>query len=416
MTNTEYLLFYPSVELGGAEMLFARLADELATLGHKVTVLDSEKQIIIKHIQNETVEFIVLTEGNPVLVKSKYILAFASHITTISRYIHKDSVGRLLFWNVHPLNSIYLPPVIGEKLFHIGIGWLKNANKFFFPEEDNVRKAALRYLIKNRAFVCMDGECSDTISKYYSNIKISDYIPIPVPKLSIDVVSDRSISINEDVTFLWYGRLCDFKFYGLIYLIQRIASLKNTNNVIKLIIVGDGPFRKMVQKALKKFDVRASLLGALPNKEALKLIATNADIVFAMGTAALETAALGIPTILAPASFGPIRNDYRFEWFYETTNYNLGSFAKSGIHDKGLTVEEILIELRTNFSKHANLSSSYVEKNHQIDHVVNLVRYFSANSTMDFSDFTNITQYKRPFLIRLLKYCNNKFNAFTKII
>ena len=39
-----FALFYPSQEIGGAELLFARLAAKLAERGHKVTIIDSEKK------------------------------------------------------------------------------------------------------------------------------------------------------------------------------------------------------------------------------------------------------------------------------------------------------------------------------------------------------------------------------------
>lgn len=413
MNNHSYVLFYPSIELGGAEILFARLGDQLANRGNSVTILDSDNKVIINNISNKDIKTIVLQDDLPVHVSCDYIIAFSSHILSIPKYIDASSCGKLLFWNIHPLNNIYLPPVLGPKLFHLGLGWLKLINYLLFSSEDRVRKVTLQTLLQASAFVCMDGENANTLNKYYNTNTRFDLIPIPV--YANTYYDSHKIKLQIPISLFWYGRLCDFKSHSLVYLIEKISELKRSSPPVRLTVIGDGPYRSFIEKTATKRGVKVSFIGSLPNSESIELLKNEASAVFAMGTAALEAGALGIPTILAGASFGPIKLDYRFDWLYNTSNFTLGIFVKKDINSNGLTFIELLHELQNNLYTHAYMSQQYVKINHNIDHVVDLVEKHAALSKMHFHRIALITKYKRPLLNRIAKYCKNQFAIFTNI-
>jgi glycosyltransferase involved in cell wall biosynthesis len=406
MAIKSYVLFYPSIELGGAEILLSRLANKLAERGNSVTVLDSNNNVIIRELSNPNIKAVVVQYCSPVHVSCDYIIAFASHISNISKYIDATSQGKLLFWNIHPLNNIYLPPLIGTKLFQLGICWLRFINLFLFNSENNVRKLALLALLKESAFVCMDGENASIINKYYRVNNIYDFIPIPV--YTDKYPTNYNNQLKKNVSLYWYGRLCDFKSHSLIYLIEKMSELQSSSDFVILTVIGDGPYRNLIERIAIKRGVKVLFVGTLPNYESLELLRKNATAVFAMGTSALESGALGIPTILAGASFGRINFNYRFNWLYNTSNYTLGVFAKKENKLNGMSFNELIYELFNNIDKHASQSREYVEKNHNIDHVVDLVEKHASLSKMDFKSFAVITKYKQPLLIRLAKYCKEK--------
>ena len=399
MTNRSYVIFYPSVELGGAEILFTRLADQLAGRGNDVTVLDSENHVIIKNLTNNSVKKIVVKHGSPELISCDYIIAFASNIANISKYINSESFGKLLFWNVHPFNNIYLPPIVGPKLVHFGLGWLKAVNNLLFNSEDKVRKAALQALLHANAFVCMDGENANIINNYYNINAKFDFIPIPV--YLKEYPSDHAIKPAEPISLFWYGRLCDFKSHSLVYLIEQISKLEESSSVVRLTVIGDGPYRSFIEKVATQRGVAISFVGALPNSESIALLKDKADAVFAMGTAALESGVLGIPTILAGASFGRINFDYKFDWLYNTSHFTLGVFLKKESESTGISFFELIHELQKNSKSHAYRCQQYVTNNHNIDHIVDLVEQHATLSKMDFKSFSNIIRYKRPILNRI---------------
>lgn len=395
---SRYLLFYPSVEIGGAEVLFARLADALVDRGNEVTVMDSENKIIINLLKNKSVRTLICCQREKVEVCVDYVVMFASHAISAPCFFNASAESKLLVWNIHPLNNIYLPPVFGEYIFNMGLGFLRTVNNLFFRSENKVRINTLKTLFQADAFMCMDGETAKTLNSYYCLNFEYDYIPVPVP------VSDNSVHALHEfdsagvINLFWYGRLCDFKSYGLIFLIKKLSELKFK---IRLGIIGDGDFRKTIENVAKSSAVQVYFFGSLPNEEAISLLQREADVVFAMGTAALEAAAIGIPTVLAPVSYGKISYDLRFDWLYNTKNFTLGRLISVEEHGEGLSVSEVISNVITARDFFGKSCQQYVYDFHELSCVVDLVQLKASQSRMKFSDYCQLVIYKRPFLIRL---------------
>jgi glycosyltransferase involved in cell wall biosynthesis len=407
MSGKSYLIFYPSVELGGAEILFARLADQLASRGNSVTVLDSENKIIIDNLTVEGVGALVANSEPLKFTSCDYIIAFASNILDVTKYIDCESSGKVLWWSVHPFNSIYLPPIFGSKLASFGVEWLRFVNGFLFSSEDAIRKSTIQALSKANAFVCMDGENSNTINSYYQTCTDFKYIPVPVNLA--ECRESRDIKSGDAISFFWYGRLCDFKVHGLVYLIEKISELNDLKHSVRLTVIGDGPYREFVENEAEKLGVEVLFVGVLPNSESVSLLKNQADVVFAMGTSALESGALGIPTILMGASFSKINFNYKFEWLYNTSCFTLGVFLRNKNLSVGLSIIELLGEIRKNSGDHAFRCHQYVKTNHDMNHVVELVEKNAALSAMDYKSFSQLIKYKRPIVNRIAVWVRQCF-------
>ena len=62
--------------------------------------------------------------------------------------------------------------------------------------------------------------------------------------------------------------------------------------------------------------------GNLKYKNLINLLNNSVDLSFAMGTSALDSAKIGIPTVLVDYSFKKIKN-YKFRWIFDTQNFDL---------------------------------------------------------------------------------------------
>lgn len=386
----------------------ARLSDKLSDRGHNVTLIDSEKQIILKNSISAKINKLTLKKSQPIVIDCDYVIAFASHLSILREYVCSSRDCKVLFWSVHPLNAIYLMPRYGEKIFQMGINFLKITNWIFFKSEDNVRKKVLNSLIEQKAFVCMDAENSRMLDKYYGIAEEVSFVPVPV-EIPSEVKWDQKNEKKQFINVIWYGRLCDFKVYGLIYLISEMGKLKNKFK-INLIIIGDGSLRYLVEGAVASAGISANFRGSMPNLDAKNLINSQADIVFAMGTAALEAAAMGIPTILADASYSRIDFAYKFSWLYQTKQFTLGRFINRSTPVHGYSISEIMQEIQVRRNVHAKASFEYVKQNHEINTVASLIEKACCQSSMLLSNFSELTVYRRPMIIRLAK----KFRKLTK--
>lgn len=400
-----YTLFYPSQELGGAELLLSRLADKLVERGNKVTIIDSEKEIISKNSNNANLSKLTIKNDRPIFIDSDYLIAFASHISSLRQYVSSNEECKVVFWSIHPLNAIYLMPRIGEKLFQINFNFFKKINSIFFSAEVNVRKRLLESLAAEAAFISMDSENTQMIEKYYEIKYDVSFVPVPVD-VPVEVSLERKEICNEVISVAWYGRLCDFKVHALIYLISELVKIKSKFDFI-LIIIGDGSFRYLVEQAVLSAKISADFKGSMPNREAKAYINRNADVVFAMGTAALEAAAMGIPTILADASYSRIDFPYKFNWLYQTRNFTLGRFVNKSMSIQGHSITEIFQEIHDNQYVHVNASYEYVKNNHEINHVTSLIENACTQSRMSLKRFLNLSDYQKPIIIRLAKRFRN---------
>lgn len=398
MSRRRFALFYPSVELGGAEMLFARLADQLARRGHEVTILDGDKGVIQDNVTEPGVLSRTVEKDAPIVVECDHLIAFASHLHSLRRFVDARSTGQVLFWGVHPLNAVYLPPRVGEKLFAAGVARLRAVNRRFFRAEDEVRGRALRAAMESDAFVCMDGETADVLADYYGIEKPFRFIPVPV-SIPDESRNTPSAPRGTDFTLAWFGRLCDFKVYALLDLIARIGELPE-RDALRLLIIGDGPLRDMVERAAERAGVQACFKGRLPNAQARQVLAQEADLVFAMGTAALEAGTLALPTVLVDASYRPITYPYGYDWLYRTPNFTMGRFVNRHSPLRGMPLAALLKEAREDLAGHGRKTFDYVRTHHDAEHVVDLVEEHTARSTMSLQRFHALTDYRKPFLVR----------------
>lgn len=399
LLGKSFVLFYPSIELGGAEILLSRVAESLSGRGAFVVVVDGENGIISKNVSSANVDFVTTRLDSPVRVSADYCISFASHISSLSRFVILNDDCRVVFWSIHPLNAIYLPPVLGGRIFSLGLKYLKLLNGLMFGEEVAVRAAIVNALVEKKAFYCMDGESARLINLYYGFGHEFDFIPVPVfvEPAGRDVRHQKS---NESITLVWYGRLCDFKAHSLIFLIAKINGSAHKSR-IRLIIIGDGDYRSSVEAFVAKTELEVRFMGVLPNKEAASLIERSADVVFAMGTAALESAALGVPTVLMDASYAEINFPYRFSWLFETKQFSLGMLVDRKTPCRGMLLDELIGEFERNAEVIARACFEYVDKNHRRETVVDMLCGSCERSSMSFSEYTKISFYRKPLVLRV---------------
>jgi glycosyltransferase involved in cell wall biosynthesis len=358
--------FYPSIELGGAELLFARMAIYLSKENHLITVIDSEKKIIFDLCKDHNILRKTVGVNERVKVDKTYLVAFANNAFNLNNYLELTSDVKILFWNVHPLNVIISPSFIPRFILNGNSNLLKKLNSILFRSIYNNRRSFIDKALRKKSFLIMDGECCSAISNHYSlpiDTTKNVFLPVPINISSCERWEIKKVDINGPVNIFWYGRLCDFKIHSLVKVINEI---KTSNIAFKLHIIGDGDKANVVIKKCLESKVDFNFYGRMNNSDALKLIASKAQCVFAMGTSALECASLGLPTILAPVSYKPIEKSVRYEWLYETKQYTLGRFIREEDRSGNVGLECIIKKMLADYEKISIASKQYVKSNHDI--------------------------------------------------
>lgn len=153
--------------------------------------------------------------------------------------------------------------------------------------------------------------------KYFGvSFKNSSIIPIPVD--IPNQIPYRTIRQKGKVVSI--GRLVEFKNY-VEPVIRTVVELNRKGYSFEYHIYGNGPLRVKVERLIGELQAERFIFlhGGLPYTE-VKNVLTGANIFIGMGTAIIESSALGVPSLLAIES----QDDKTYGWFYNQPGFEVG--------------------------------------------------------------------------------------------
>jgi hypothetical protein len=268
---------------------------------------------------------------------------------------------RVLFWNLHPYN-LY-PYIFSDFAAHP----VKRLVGRLLKPLSLVRKARLRrvveYLSARRALVFMDRENYVRTCAFFPRTAIAErYLPV----LSDEPAEAHAPSLpGATLRCGWLGRLVDFKAHILAHLMTRLDAAIPVVGPIEMSIIGDGeaaPVLKRHAQTLPRLRVR--FMSDVPLEELGTCLADNVDVLFAMGSSALEGASRRIPTILLDYSYQPIEGVYHFRAIEETAGYGLGELIGPHHLEPASSLETLLADIRTRYAVRGQRAYEYWRRTH----------------------------------------------------
>jgi glycosyltransferase involved in cell wall biosynthesis len=357
------IFFYPSSNVGGVQTLFARLAVSLIERVDSVTIYDYPDGIYQDLIFNDKVNILPFVDGDIIsLEQSVTIITPASNLVEIYNKFHFKSNDSILFWMVHPFNIVVNLPLFNyfSKLS------TKNINRcvnLLYKAETLRLKSVIELLSNNSGLVYMDYECFDINQKIFnSNVVKPIYLPIPTTD------SNKRKSYNVDGSYCWLGRVEDFKTNILVKVIDDFLKCFTCDAEKKFVVIGLGKDIDKVKLKYSKND-NVVFVDRLLGDELYQYLVDNISIMFAMGTSALESAKLGIPTILLDACYSTLPSNYCYRWLYQSKGYTLGRILDRDYkpsHDD-ISFPEIVNILYTDFDVLSQKCFLYYRKHHSLD-------------------------------------------------
>jgi len=365
--------------LGGVPILFLNIYDELKSVVNFGFIIYKNSEIYelltyrnIDHIlfldNNLFFNSIKKIENNDIIV-----------ITTISVDIIKifPKNPYLIFWVVFPETIIEIFKISFIKNYYL-------ARKFIY------------ILNKYNAIYVMDDNCNKHINNYYKCTP--PYLPIPVK-----IIENKYLLKNHSniltTNFSYIGRAQVWKIRPLIKLLIDLDKILLYNTFFY--IYTDDAFS--FKKALKDLTIEHIKLCFIEKFHIDKIIDhmldNNVNLNFAMGTSALDTAKVGIPTILIDATYSKLPDNYKYLWLFDTQNYNLGSIIDSNFSnfaERAKHINMIMYDLITDNINISNKCYNYIFNHHNIIDI--------SKSFINYSGISN------------LKYDNILFAIFVKFI
>lgn len=234
----------------------------------------------------------------------------------------------------------------------------------------NRKNALLKYLVEKKSIIFSDEPCLNFELKDLKNINIDKnkfIYPIIIDKedrLYFDTDKDKN---NNLIRLTWVGRVDrDFKYMSILRLIQDIEKFIKLNNTIKikLTIIGKGEVIDNVLEILNKSCVEFKHIPFVEYEKLHTTIVDCTDILFAMGTSALDGAKIGIPTVI----IHPLRENqthyplYPYRWIFETKGYTMGEMVdRICIPEQIAKNFETIIDDFTSIKDLSTLSYKYVD-------------------------------------------------------
>lgn len=378
---TVYFAF-PFRGIGGCSVLFLRIAKFINQLKLANCILID---YVDGYMATAETGLPVLNYGKDDIVIPNGAIFVTQSTAPWSIYndIRFSANSRIFYWNCHPFNLIPTMPGLRQlsTLFMISVVLRYTLLRKYYL----LVSSFVDYMNERNSLVFMDGE-NLAITETYLSLKIKSpkFLPIPVEcKSPIWTKSEC-----KEIKILWVGRIVDFKYHILKYAIKSINNLKNHKITVE--VVGTGNYLERLIRDCEKFNnIKIRFVNEIDHQ---KLVAymSNFDIVLAMGTTALESSSVGIPTILLDPKYNKVDSSYQFRWLYDTSDYDLGSFT---YHDrchktlipKAGSIEQLIEQFVTDPVFISKNCYSYVQSNHDINEVaIRFIKYLEkCNSTFD---------------------------------
>lgn len=348
MNTIKIAFYYPSKVIGGAELLFARLAVFLTKqINIEVYYIDYIDGFIrnnnaYKHLNFINFEDEIKTSLNDIDV----LITPLSNIYRIEEYINfKNDETKLFFWSLHTFNVIHVMPD-GNKLQNIPIFLLKNILTLFCKKNYKIYQTLLKEANDSDAVYFLDNNTGNIHQNIFNFIPSENILPIAIPEQS-DFAKNELISQNE-INVCILGRLSAERIFPTQNILENLNKI-STNKKIKAHIIGKGDCEKQLYPKEIYKNIEIIMVGTLTPDQLTNYLKKNIDILFSAGTSLLEGASLKIPSVIIPFSYTKFNTDL-FYYLFESSGFSIGESAtqhrKRATRSFGSIIQDIYIKKR----------------------------------------------------------------------
>lgn len=376
------LVINPGKTAGGSNLLFARTMKRLQGLhGHELTLVDYEDGATRKAWVAEGIPH-TFFEYNSTMsysgIRADYVLINLLGAKLIGPQNSPPLTARFISWCTAPQDPFkFLPPAY--LLNKASWGKKEAFAKLFFRSH---RRRISNFLIdgsRRGGVVFMDDHCHEVNEALWGPGIPRHIVPIctDIPSVGPRFDSPRTGRAH------WVGRITDFKTESLVAMTR--ALLKQGSPIKEVVVIGDGADMSSARERLAELNI--NWLGYLTPEKLDSELMNNADIVYGHGTALLEAAKLGIPSLLVDGTYEQIdQASLRAEWLHRCPAGYVGRIDQAD-HLFGRSIEECLSEYMCDSKKIAEADFGRWKAVHHPNSVAEKLADVIANGDYTVKDF-----------------------------
>lgn len=393
------VFYFPYPKVGGVSVLFLRLASKLVS-EREVYLMDLPDGYMTVN-RPAGVRFIPF--NRPQDVPTDALVVFQSvppwRIENLQAFPRS---ARLLFWNLHPYNLNPLLFQQGSRFERLpGFGRLNRLLSLLRTRRLArtcgllCAKGSLVFMDaenRSRTAAVLDVELSERLMPITTDDRPSGLIPLSPPVA------------GERLRAAWVGRLEDFKIPILLHTLSRLDEVKSLQ--VDFEIIGEGAQNDLVVAHAQQLKhVAVHFRGYISHTE-LDQELLQQHIVFAMGTAALDSARLGLPTFCLDFAYRPIEGLYRYRLLRDVQGYNVGQEITAEHLEQTCSLESTLQSVLSNYAKESAAAQTYWEANHSPQSVIRLFTEATQSASADFSDLVQAGLHRPDVVTALVCGCD----------
>lgn len=373
-----FYLGYKDIK-GGYTTLLLTLIRELKKQNYDVVLFNYPNGLVVNELKNDGIE-VILIDLNTFDWKEVDQFIYPTDIFIISKFLE---IYQYLF-------------KINPKFIYYDINdFIGNISEYKFGIKiPFIGKLLIKKLLAKKSLIFMDDTGVNNIKNKFSiHLDSPEYLPIPVKCGSQNLyLNERNVTPNT-IKLTYIGRAVEWKIMPLKKILEDCAKIENNQTQIHFTTVTDSSEALYkfidIDSFTKKQHLSILIIENLLPSEIDSFLLNNSDLHFAMGTAALEAAKLGIPTILMDYSINDFKEDYTYRWLYETENFSLGRNLDKMPVEKGMSMEVILSDWQKDNSyriEKSRKSFKYIQAHHSSEQVVNKLVEIANDSEFRIKD------------------------------
>jgi glycosyltransferase involved in cell wall biosynthesis len=312
---TEIFLVYGSLRTGGIETLIVRVANFFVASGAHVSLCCHSGGELCSLLDRQ-VNVILYSET------SNLVTSVRAHLGNVRT---RSPVLIMSFDPISAARGLMVEAIFPPSLQVAHLSGVFHPRAYFMTSE-RADRVFLNHLVASAVgreqLYFMNVECRESHSRRWgADLSSSTILALPINML--DATWQPSNKANVRVVSV--GRLVDFKTYNL-GAARIVSDCLRRGFQVTWDIYGDGPLRSLIAAEIENLDVASNvrLMGVLDYSSFAEKVASY-DLFVGMGTAALEAAMLGVPTICATVD----EATRCYGYLHELPHGNVGEFLVS---------------------------------------------------------------------------------------
>lgn len=359
---------------GGFTTLLITLIKQLTNNGYKVVLFNYSDGLIARELNDVPKNLTIIdTEQIP--------------ISNLSAFIQADDIFIISTFSEFLSNFMEKNPLI---IYYDINDFILNISDYKFGLRlPFLSKKLIKKLYDKESLVFMDDTGIGNLSREFNFVvPHPKYLPIPIKEEKINLYKTQERKLRDEIKISYIGRSVDWKMYPLRKIIED-CFLTNERITVNIVVDNKEELKRYIDiNAYKKDELTLNIWENLPPSEIIPFLISNSDLNFGMGTTALHSAAIGIPTILIDYSYFPFPKEYTYSWLWNTQNYSLGRNIDKVSFNKGNTIKQILSQIKDE-NERVQLSDAaffYVANNHADNKVLKQLIEYSQQAKFRLRD------------------------------